>query len=41
MMKGGHGQTTQLHEHDINYGPFDHASHQKGAVMANLQIRLF
>ena len=25
MMKGGHGQTNQLH--DINWGALDHASH--------------
>ena len=31
MMKGGHGQTKQLH--DINWGTFSHASHAPQLIM--------
>ena len=33
MMKGGHGQTNQLH--DIDWGALDHASHAPQLISCN------
>ena len=36
MMRGGHGQTKQLH--DINWGTFSHASHAPQLMLCNYYV---
>ena len=38
MMKGGRGQTNQLH--DINWGALDHASHAPQLMSCNYYVHV-